>query len=116
MIDLLVVPATNAEADRAPHVVHDPANVRTQLHAGHIKTNSLVSAADVIADTGGADRVLVGDHAADRHAVADVVVGHQRDLVGGACANPNLVQRAIIGLAEHGNLVIENLHTYHEIH
>ena len=82
--------------------------------AGHIDTNGLVAAADVVADTGRADRILVCHHAADGHTVADVVVGHQCDLVGGARAHTNLVKRTIIGLTEHRNLVIENLHAYHE--
>ena len=82
--------------------------------AGHIKAHGLVSAADVVADTGRADRILVCHHSADRHTVADMVVGHQCDFVCGACTDANLVQRTIIGLTEHWNLVIENLHAYHE--
>jgi hypothetical protein len=52
--------------------------------------------------------------AADRDAVSDVVIGHERDLIRCARTDANLVQRAIISLTEYGNLVIENLHAYHE--
>jgi hypothetical protein len=114
VVYLFVVLAANAEADDRPNVVHDRGNARTQLRAGHIYTNGLVSAADVVADTCRTNRILVCHHSPDRHTVTDVVVGHQCDLVGGACTNANLVQRTIIGLTEHRNLVIENLHVYHE--
>jgi hypothetical protein len=114
MIYPFVVLAANTEADNRPHVVHDSGDARTQLHAGHIKTHGLVAAADVVANTGRADRILVCHHSADRHTVADMVVGHECDLVGGACTDTNLVQRTIIGLTEHRNLVIEDLHAYHE--
>jgi hypothetical protein len=113
VVYLFVVLAANAEADDRPNVVHDRGNARTQLRAGHIYTNGLVSAADVVADTGRTDRILVCHYSADRHTVANVVIGHQCDLVGGACTDANLVQRTIIGVTKHRNLVIENLHAYH---
>jgi len=91
VIHLLTVPLTNAEADRRPHVVHDPGNARTQLRARHIDTNGLVSAADVIAYSGRADRILVCHHSADRHTVSEMVVGHECDSVGSARTDANLV-------------------------
>jgi hypothetical protein len=77
-------------------------------------THGFVAAADVIANTRRADRVLIGHDAANRHTIADMVVGHQYNFVGGARAHTDLVQRAIVCLTEHWNLVIENLHTNHE--
>src|SRR5215469_9413293 len=98
MVHLFVVPASNSEADGRPHVVHDLGNACAQFRTRHIDTYSLVATADVVADAGRADRILVRDYAADGHAIADVVVGHERDLVCRALANTNLVQSALVGL------------------
>jgi hypothetical protein len=76
VIDPLVVLAANAKANRAPNIVHDLRNACPQIRAMHIDTNGFVSASDVIANSCRADRIPVCHDTADRHTVADVVVGH----------------------------------------
>ncbi len=107
MIDALVVFPADAEADDRPDVVHDAVNVGAKFSGGHVHTDGFVAAGDVVTDAGRADGVFVGDDPADGDGVAFVVVGHERDFVGGEGAGFDLGDGTGLGRAPDGNVVYE---------
>ena len=95
----------HAERDPARDLAHDPPR-RRRARRGRRGVSSvcdrLVAAADVVADAGRRDVALVGDAAADRLAVARVVVGaeHAELGVAGRHAALELLEAARVDVAE----------------
>src|SRR5439155_14318784 len=87
--------AAHAERGRVPDVVHDAAGVGAYFRRWDVETHGLVAAGDIEADGGGADAVLRGDDATDGNAVAEVTVGHERHVIGGAGAELCLLERVL---------------------
>ena len=79
-----------------PTLLCDLAERRVEAHRH-------VAAADVEADAGDADLLLVGDHAADRLRIAEMAVGadHAGDDVADRHAIAHLRDRRVVVLAEH---------------
>src|SRR5438105_4176663 len=105
MFHALVVPPAHPEAHRIPDVVHDALNICAQLFARHIDEHGFIAASDVIANARWANRVLVRYNSADRHRIALMMIGHQRDSVCGARARFDLRNRAILRVAPHRNSI-----------
>jgi hypothetical protein len=101
VVDGLGVVAPDAEGDAPEHVVHDPRDVRPDLHCADIRADRLVAARDVVPDARRRDVVRVGQDAADRLRVADVAVGadRARDGVAGLRAAAQLLDRARLDVA-----------------
>jgi len=106
MVYRFVILAPDTKAEEPPHVIHDVHDIAAHLAGGRIRADGLVAAGDVIADAGRADAVFIRHHAADRHGVTFVMVGHERHLVGCPRAVLNLRERAFIyGRTPHRNSV-----------
>ncbi len=101
----LGVLAADSEGERVPDIVHDAGDVGAHFVAGDVETHGLVAAGDVEADGGGADAVFRGDDSADGHAVAEVAVGHQGDVIGRAGADACLLERVFFVCSPDGNVV-----------
>src|SRR4051812_13841473 len=101
MVDRLVVLAADAEADAIHDRVHDHRDVVAQVGDKDVGADGLVAAADVEADSAGADVVAIGDDATDGLRVANVPVGADggRDRVAGGRAPSELLDRARINVA-----------------
>ena len=99
VVDRLRVLAPDAERQRAPQVVHDEADVAADLRGVGIQQHGLVPAPDVEPRPRRADPVRVGDHPADRHGVAQVVVGHERRSLRPMSAAPHLLHGCVFGIA-----------------
>ena len=84
--------------------VHERRHGGPDVRVAEIGEDRLVTAPDVVADGRRADVVAVGDHAADRRAVAEVVVGHECAAGAGLGVEAalHLRQRALVRHAEHG--------------
>ncbi len=76
-----------------------------QLGCGEVQAHGLVAAGDVEADGGGADAAFGGDDAADGHAVAEMSVGHEGEVVRGAGADPRLLQSVLFVRTPDGDVV-----------
>jgi hypothetical protein len=74
------VVAPDAERDPPEDLVHDPRQVVLDVGEGQVGARGLVAAGNVEADSGRGDVAAVGDHAADRHGVAEVAVGAEHAL------------------------------------
>ena len=97
----LAVLAADAEREGAPQVVHDRADVAAQLPGIGVQQHRLVAAGHVEADSGWADVVGIGDHAAHGDRVAEVVIGHEGGVVGALPAALHLLHGAGVGDAPH---------------
>ena len=77
MVGALLRRHAHAERDPARDLAHDRLDAAERVEVGlrQLRLHGLVAAADVVADTRGRDVALVGDAAADRLAVARVMVG-----------------------------------------
>jgi hypothetical protein len=102
VLDPLVVGASDAERDHVVHVLDDRADVAFDLAERRVEAHGHVAAADVEADTGDADLLLIGDHAADRLRIAEMPVGanHAGDGIADRHAIAHLRDRRVIVLAE----------------
>jgi hypothetical protein len=108
VVDRLLVLAGQTEADGSPDVIHDPGNVGAHVGAIGVGEHGFVPAADVVADTGRAHQILVSDDAANRHAVAFVVVCHHRRLAEDVVAGLDLLERRYVyGRAPDRNVVVD---------
>src|SRR5262249_40492083 len=110
VVDLLFVGATDAKRNRAGHVVDNFANAVLDRVKGRIETDGHVSAADVEANAGNADLLLVGNDATDRLCVTEMAIGaHDAgDDVADRHAIAHLRNRRVVGLAERlGGAVLE---------
>ena len=76
-----------------------------------LEPHSFVTAGDIEADGGRRDAGLGRDDAADRHAIAEMAIGHQGEVVGRASAEPRLFERVGFVFSEYRN-VVGNLHSY----
>ena len=102
----------DAEGEVFKNGVHNAANIAAHIGGLCIGQNGLVATSNVKADTGRADLVAVGHHAADGHGVALVVIGHQRHARSRARATLDLAQRVLFdGIAPNRN-VINQTHSY----
>ena len=81
------------------------ADAGAQLGCGEVQAHGLVAAGDVEADGGGADAAFGGDDAADGHAVAEMSVGHEGQVVRGAGADPRLLQSVLLVRTPDGDVV-----------
>jgi len=102
---VLGVAPADAEGERVPDVVHDAVDVLANLGGGDVETHGLVAAGDVEADGGGRDAGLGRDDAADRDAVAEMSVGHEGEVVGGAGADARLFEGVGFVVAPDGDFV-----------
>ena len=75
----------------------------------HVEADSFVTAGDIEADRRRADLIVVGQHPADGHRIAQVVVGHQCHVLGIAGTSGHLFDGVFEGHAPHG-YVIDLLH------
>ena len=75
VLGTLLVGAADAERDRPRHVPDDRADAVGDRRVGRVEANRHVAAADVEADAGNADLLLIGDDAADRLRIAEMAVG-----------------------------------------
>ena len=94
----------HAERDPARDLAHDPLDAaeRVEIGSRQLRARGLVAAADVVADARGRDVALVGDAAADRLAVARVVVGAEHAELGVARLHAalELLEAALVDGAE----------------
>ena len=72
--------AAHAEADPGGALVGDPRQVGANVVDMERRAHGHHAAADVVADAARRHHLAVGGDAADRHGVADMVVGHERRL------------------------------------
>lgn len=86
----------------------------TKLAAGHVEPHGLVAARDVEADRRGTDARLRSNDAADRHAIAEMTVRHQRKVVRHARTHARLIQRVGLVFSKDG-YVVDDLHVLIEI-
>src|SRR5882757_7616751 len=102
MLDPLVVGASDAERDHVMHVLDDRANVAFDLAERRVEAHGHVAAADVEADAGDADLLLIGNHAADRLGIAQMPVSanHAGDRVADRHAIAHLRDRRLVVLTE----------------
>src|SRR5207237_6459987 len=95
---------THAERDPPRDLVHDRLDTATgvEVVARQLRPRRLVAAADVVADARRRDVALVGDAAADRLAVAGVVVGTEDAELGvaGLHAPLQLVEASLVDGSE----------------
>ena len=111
VVDVFLVAAADAEGERLEDVVHDRGDLGAHLVGVRVETHGLVTAGDVIADARGRDVLAVGDYAADRHRVPEVVVRHERHAIRSALAGGHLHLGLLVGLAAPvGNGVVEEFH------
>ena len=89
MLDPLLVAAADAERDHAGHILDEDADLVGDRLVWRIQPYRHVAAADVEADAGDADLLLVGDDAADRLRVAEMAVG--ADHAGDDVADPHAI-------------------------
>ena len=98
----------HAERDAARDLAHQrlDAAERVEVAAREVGAHRLVAAADVVADARRRDVALVGDAAADRLAVARVMVGAEHAEVGvaGLHAALELLEAALVDRAERLDL------------
>ena len=108
MLHAFVVVAAEAERDDALHVLEDQRHRAGDGLVRRVQPHRHVAAADVEADAGDADLLLVGDHAADRLRVAEMAVGadHAGDGVADRHAVAHLGDRRLVMLAEHGQRAV----------
>src|SRR5438105_15149736 len=108
MVDPLLRGDAHAEGDPADDLAHErlDASERIEVGAPKLRPNGLVAAADVVADPGGRHVPLVGDPAADRLAVARVMVGAEDAELGVARLHASLELReaALVDRAERLDL------------
>src|SRR4029077_8690514 len=105
MVYPLLVAPPDSKANRLGHTIHDFRNVLPKHSAGHIQQDGLVTTSDVESNSARTDRVFVGDHSADWHGIAFVMVAHQRNLVGCLGTRLDLAQCAFIWRTPHRNVV-----------
>src|SRR5262249_19107057 len=99
VVDLLFVGATDTKRNRARHVLDDRANAVLDRVKRRIETDGHVPAADVEANAGNADLLLVGNDATDRLCVTAMAIGG--DDVADRHAIAHLRNRRVVVLAEH---------------
>ena len=103
VLDALLVAAADAERNHAGHVADDLADAVLDRGVRRVQPHRHVAAADVEADAGNADLLLVGDHAADRLRIAEMTVraDHAGDDVADRHAVAHLRNRGLVVLAEN---------------
>ncbi|CCE07269.1 hypothetical protein BRAS3843_2020030 [Bradyrhizobium sp. STM 3843] len=103
MLDALCILAADAEGDHLGDILGDRTDLVLDLTELSIETHGHVAAADVEADAGDADLLLIGDHAADRLGIAEMAVGadHAGHGVADRHAIAHLRKRRVLVLAEH---------------
>jgi hypothetical protein len=103
VVDLPFVGAPDAKRNRAGHVLDDCANAVLNRVKRRIETDGHVPAADVEANAGNADLLLVGNDATDRLRVTEMAIG--ADNAGNDVADRHAIahlrNRRVVVLAEH---------------
>ena len=99
---LFEVLTANAKRDRAPDIIHDGFDMGLDLSCGYIETGGLIAAGNIITDAGRAYLVVVGHDATDGHAIAQVMISHEREGCGFVGAVDDLFDGVVQGFPQTG--------------